>query len=131
MFSTNEVSRCSGLSLRQLQWWHENGVLVPSIGGGEQGRHYRGADRRYSRRELQLAYVAGALRRKRYPWSKVKGVIRFLEQERYAAVFDVASAESPVYLLVTDKKAWIETNEDDVILRIAIEHGAVWLVKIV
>ncbi len=63
--TTIEVSRLTGASLRQLQWWDENGVVTPHLTNGV---------REYDTRAVRDAQIVADLRR--------KGITRLWQVER-------------------------------------------------
>lgn len=64
-YSTNEIARISGVSLRQLQFWDEQGVLCP--------RH-EGHARVYDHRDALRLIVIAELRRKGISLQKIRKV---------------------------------------------------------
>ena len=54
-FTSNEVIRLTGITARQLQWWDERGLVVPSR---------EGRNRLYSSDDLAEIAVLSELRRK-------------------------------------------------------------------
>jgi DNA-binding transcriptional MerR regulator len=85
-FSSADVSRLSGVSLRQLQWWDERKVVSP--------RH-QGHRRIYGLEEMVEIAVIAELRRKGFSLQKIRRVLRFLQREmgkRLTEIFAAASA---------------------------------------
>src|SRR5277367_3603724 len=89
-YTSSEVSRISGVSLRQLQWWDERNVVSP---------RQQGHRRVYLPQEVVEVSVIAALRRKGFSLQKIRRVLRFLQKEMGKRLADAASAESDVHLL--------------------------------
>ena len=73
LFTTREVSRITALSLRQLQWWAEHGVLVPT-----QHKH----SRQYTEADLFAAMLYRELRARHVPLSDVRRVQRQVRAQK-------------------------------------------------
>lgn len=73
-YSTNEVARAAGVTVRQLQWWDEQGVISP------RQQHKR---RYYSPDKLYEARLAGRMRNAGISLARVRLALDALrEQER-------------------------------------------------
>ena len=70
-FTSAHVSRISGVSLRQLQWWDERKVVSP--------RH-EGHRRVYQPEEVVEITVIAELRKKGFSLQKIRRVLRFLQR---------------------------------------------------
>lgn len=76
-FSSLQVSEASGLTLRQLQWWDEEGVLSPrKLPGHSHGGLYRS----YTRNQVILAMIMAALRSKAMPLQAIRSVRRKIKK---------------------------------------------------
>ena len=71
-FTSNEVIALTGISARQLQWWDERGIVVPSRDGHK---------RIYSRDDLAEVAILCDLRQRGFSLQKIRTVIRFLQKE--------------------------------------------------
>ncbi len=78
VFTSSEVSRVSGVSLRQLQWWDERGVVSPRQDGHR---------RVYTSQEVLEVSVIAALRQKGFSLQKIRRVLRFLAKGNGQAAF--------------------------------------------
>ena len=105
-YSSSEVSRIAGVSLRQLQWWDEKKVVSP--------RH-EGHKRVYHPAEVIEITVIAELRRKGFSLQKIRRVLRFLQREMGRRLSDVMSAESELHLLTDGKSIYLEDKETRII----------------
>ena len=106
VFSSSEVSRISGVSLRQLQWWDERNVVSP--------RH-DGHRRVYSQAEVVEITVIAELRRKGFSLQKIRRVLRFLQKEMNKGLAEAISGNSEIHLLTDGKAIYIVDSADRVI----------------
>jgi len=106
VFSSSEVSRISGVSLRQLQWWDERNVVSP--------RH-DGHRRVYSQAEVVEITVIAELRRKGFSLQKIRRVLRFLQKEMNKGLAEAISGSSEIHLLTDGKAIYIVDSADRVI----------------
>jgi len=111
-YSSADVSRISGVSLRQLQWWDERKVVSP--------RH-EGHKRLYLTEEVVEVTVIAELRRKGFSLQKIRRVLRFLQREMGKRLAEVAGSESDLHLLTDGKSIYLE---DDAARIIDIFKGA-------
>jgi DNA-binding transcriptional MerR regulator len=75
-FSTAQVSRLTGLSVRQLDHWDRQGFVRPSLA---HARGY-GSARRYSFEDLVRLRVAGRLRAAGFGLAKIRQCVRTLQK---------------------------------------------------
>ena len=75
-FSTAQVSRLTGLSVRQLDHWDRQGFVRPSVAPA---RGY-GSARRYSFEDLVRLRVAGKLRAAGFGLAKIRQCVRTLQK---------------------------------------------------
>src|SRR5947207_15927548 len=71
-YTSNEVSKISGVSLRQLQWWDERKVVSPRQDGHK---------RVYMPQEVIEISVIAELRRKGFSLQKIRRVLKYLQRE--------------------------------------------------
>jgi len=105
-FSSADVSRLSGVSLRQLQWWDEQRVVSP--------RH-EGHKRVYFTEEVVEVAVIAELRRKGFSLQKIRRVLRFLQKEMGKRLTEILGAESELHLLTDGKSIYLEDNHERII----------------
>lgn len=102
-YSSNDVARISGVSLRQLQWWDEKEVVEPI---------HDGHKRVYLAEHVIEIMVIGQLRRKGFSLQKIRLVLRYLQREIGKRLSDAGAAE--LYLLFDGKSIYLETGIDRV-----------------
>jgi DNA-binding transcriptional MerR regulator len=105
-FTSADVSRLSGVSLRQLQWWDERKVVSP--------RH-EGHRRIYAAADVIEVSVIAELRRKGFSLQKIRRVLRFLQREMNRRLSDVMNGASDLHLLTDGRSIYLEDRESRII----------------
>ncbi|HLJ89385.1 MAG TPA: MerR family transcriptional regulator [Candidatus Angelobacter sp.] len=105
-FTSAEVARLSGISLRQLQWWDEQGIVVPERDGRR---------RLYSFDDVTELAVICALRRKGFPLQRMRPVVRFLEKEFGGRLAESVSSGPEYHLLIDGRHIYVENSPRQVI----------------
>jgi DNA-binding transcriptional MerR regulator len=105
-YTSSDVSRIGGVSLRQLQWWDEQKVVSP--------RH-EGHKRVYNAEEVVEITVIAELRRKGFSLQKIRRVLRFLQREMGRRLADVLTQDSDLHLLTDGKAIYLEDKQDRII----------------
>ena len=105
-YSSREVARIGGVSLRQLQWWDERKVVSP--------RH-EGHRRVYFAAEVIEITVIAELRRKGFSLQKIRRVLRFLQREMGKRLAEVLQASSDLHLVTDGKSIYLEDQHDRII----------------
>ncbi len=90
IYSSLDVAGLTGVSLRQLQWWDEQGVVTPM---------QKGRRRLYNPTEVLLVSVIVGLRRKKLSLQKIRKVVDELKGDKSIAELATEPAVSEVYLL--------------------------------
>src|SRR3954447_6782733 len=93
-YTSGEVARIAGVSLRQLQWWDERNVVSP---------RQEGHRREYLPQAVVAVSAIVELRRKGFSLQKIRRVLRFLQKEMGKRLGDALSGESDIHL-ITDGK---------------------------
>ncbi len=106
VYTSSEVARISGVSLRQLQWWDERNVVSPS---------QEGHRRVYLPREVVEVSVIAALRKKGFSLQKIRRVLKFLQKEMGKRLADASSGQSDIHLLTDGKNIYLEDQPDRII----------------
>lgn len=107
-YSAREVAALTGLTARQLEWWHARGLLVPSIpprrtpAGGF-------TERRYSPVELYELIALAELRRRGFSIQKIRMLLEILRQRFGVRLFDTLSGGGPLTLLTDGRELYGRT----------------------
>jgi len=105
-FTSREVVALTGITPRQLQWWDERRIVVPS-------RH--GHRRLYSMEELAEVAVICELRRRGFSLQRVRKVIRFLQQEFGKRLAETVTGASDYHLLTDGTNLYLETSTRQIV----------------
>ena len=100
-FTSNEVIALTRISARQLQWWDERGIVVPSR---------KGHNRTYSRDDLAEVAVLCDLRQRGFSLQKIRAVIRFLQKELGKRLVETVTAASEYHLLTDGRHIFLEDS---------------------
>jgi DNA-binding transcriptional MerR regulator len=106
MYTSTDVARISGVSLRQLQWWDERNVVSPRQDGHR---------RVYLPHEVIEVSVIAELRRKGFSLQKIRRVLRFLQKDMGKRLSDALAAQSEIHLLTDGKSIYLEETPDRII----------------
>jgi DNA-binding transcriptional MerR regulator len=105
-YSSHDVARVAGVSLRQLQWWDEQGVVSPA---------HVGHKRLYDPQEVIEVAVIAELRRKGVSLQRIRRVLKFLQKEMGKRLFDSVQNGAEVHLLTDGKNIYLEDNEKRIV----------------
>src|SRR5947209_4638279 len=105
-FTSGDVARIAGVSLRQLQWWDERKVVSP---------RQEGHRRVYLPREVVEVSVIAELRRKGFSLQKIRRVLRFLQKEMGKRLGDALSSDNEIHLITDGKNIYLEDEPGRVI----------------
>jgi DNA-binding transcriptional MerR regulator len=105
-FSSNDVIALTGITARQLQWWDERGVVVPSREGHR---------RVYSWDELVTVAVICQLRRRGFSLQRMRKVITFLQKEFGTNLAASVSASSEYHLLTDGTRLYLRNSARQVV----------------
>ena len=106
LLTSNEVAALTGISLRQLQWWDERGLVVPAR---------QGHRRLYSLDDLAEVAVIAELRRKGFSLQRMRKVVRFLRQELGKRLVETVSGGPDYHLLTDGRHIYVENSAQQVI----------------
>src|SRR5437870_5816410 len=98
-YTSSDVARISGVSLRQLQWWDERKVVSPRQDGHK---------RVYMPEEVVEISVIAELRRKGFSLQKIRRVLRFLQKDMGKRVSEALEGSADVHLLTDGKSIYLE-----------------------
>ena len=105
-YTSSDVSRIAGVSLRQLPWWDERKVVSP--------RH-EGHKRVYLPEEVVEITVIAELRRKGFSLQKIRRVLRYLQREVGRRLSDVIQNDSDLHLVTDGKSIYLEESQERII----------------
>jgi DNA-binding transcriptional MerR regulator len=105
-YTSGDVARIAGVSLRQLQWWDERNVVSP---------RQEGHRRVYLPQEVVEVSVIAELRRKGFSLQKIRRVLRFLQKEMGKRLGDAVAKDSDIHLITDGKNIYLEDQPDRVI----------------
>ena len=105
-FTSNELIALTGITARQLQWWDERRIVVPSREGHR---------RIYGWDELVTVSVICQLRRRGFSLQRVRKVIRFLQQEFGTNLAATVRAASEYHLLTDGTHLYLHTSARQVV----------------
>src|ERR1700744_4485192 len=105
-YTSGEVARIAGVSLRQLQWWDERNVVSP---------RQEGHRRVYLPQEVVEVSVIAELRAKGFSLQTIRRVLRFLQQEMGKRLADAVASNSDMHLVTDGKHIYLEEQPDRVI----------------
>jgi DNA-binding transcriptional MerR regulator len=105
-FKSREVVRFTGITLRQLQWWDERGIVVPAREGHR---------RIYSMEDLAEVAVICELRARGFSLQRVRKVMRFLQKEFSKRLAETVSGASDYHLLTDGKTLYLETSAQQIV----------------
>ena len=105
-FSSRQVVALTGSTLRQLQWWDEQGIVRPARAGHR---------RIYSSCDVAEVAVLCELRRKHFPLQRVRKVMRFLQRELGRRLVETVTAGSDFHLLTDGRHIYLENSQKQII----------------
>src|SRR5262249_39175955 len=105
-FSSRQVVQLTRITLRQLQWWDERGIVRAAREGHR---------RLYSMEDLAEIAVICELRRRGFPLQRVRKVIRFLQKEFGKRLAATVSGESDYSLLTDGRSLYLETSPQQIV----------------
>ena len=105
-FTSRRVAELTGISLRQLQWWDECGIVVPERDGHR---------RIYSLDDLAEIAVICELRERGFSLQRIRRVIRFLQRELGRRLVETVRAASEYHLLTDGRHIFLEDSARGVV----------------
>lgn len=120
IYSSADVARLAGVSLRQLQWWDEQKVVSP--------RH-EGHRRIYGTVEVAAVSVIAELRHKGFSLQKIRRVLRPMQRELGKRIAEIAGGTS-LYLLTDGRSVHVESDKDRIIELLRSARQPMYLLSI-
>ena len=107
------MAALTGLSARQLQWWHARGVFVPSIPPHrtEAGGY---TERRYTPVELLELMVLADLRRRRFSVSTLRRLMDTLRTRFHVRLFEAIEGGGPITLFIEGRQIYARTEAGEI-----------------
>jgi DNA-binding transcriptional MerR regulator len=105
-FTSKEVVQLTTISLRQLQWWDEQGIVVPARDGHK---------RIYTLDDLAEVAILCDLRERGFSLQKIRRVVRFLKKELGKRLVETVSAASEYHLLTDGRHIYLEDSARGVV----------------
>ena len=105
-FTSQDVIRLTGISARQLQWWDEKHIVVPT----REGRR-----RVYSFADVTEVAVVCELRAKGFSLQRVRKVVRFLQKELGKRLAETVTGSSEYHLLTDGRTIYLETSAQQIL----------------
>lgn len=105
-FTSREVVALTRISPRQLQWWDEQGIVVPERDGHK---------RSYSLDDLAEVAILCELRERGFSLQKIRSVIRFLQKELGKRLVETVAAASEYHLLTDGQHIYLEDSARGVV----------------
>lgn len=105
-FTSREVVALTRISARQLQWWDEQGIVVPAR---------KGHRRVYSLEDIAEVAVVCELRQRGFSLQKIRRVLRFLQKELGERLVETVSAAAEYHLLTDGRHIYLEDSARGVV----------------
>jgi DNA-binding transcriptional MerR regulator len=105
-FTSSQVSERTGLTPRQLQWWDEQGIVVPAR---------KGHRRLYSPKDLAELAVLCDLRRRGFSLQRIRRMLDLLRRDFGHRLADLATRSSELHLLTDGDSIFLCDSEHGVI----------------
>ena len=113
LYSSREVAALTGLSARQLQWWHARRLFAPSIPPQrtEAGGY---TERRYTPVELLELMVMADLRRRGFTISTIRRLLDTLRTQFKVRLYEAIEGGGPVTLFIDGKQVFARSDKGDI-----------------
>ncbi len=105
-FTSSQVSERTGLTPRQLQWWDEQGIVVPAR---------QGHRRLYSAKDLAELAILCDLRRRGFSLQRIRRMLLLLRREFGSRLADLGSGAPGLHLLTDGDSVFLCDSERGVI----------------
>ena len=112
LYSAREVAALTGLSARQLQWWHARRLFVPSV--APQRTSAGGfTERRYTPVELLELMVLADLRRRKFSLASIRRLLDVLRSRFKVRLFEAIEGGGPLTLFIGGRQIFARTESGD------------------
>jgi DNA-binding transcriptional MerR regulator len=119
VFTSTEVSRLAGITLRQLQWWDERKVVSPAK---EDHR------RLYRTQQVLEVLTISILRHKGLPLQRIRRVLRRLRRHLAQPALQAAAPGFRLWLLTDGVSIHLDEQPERILAQLAGARGAMYLV---
>jgi DNA-binding transcriptional MerR regulator len=113
LYSAREVAALTGLSARQLQWWHARKLFVPSVAPHktEAGGF---TERRYTPVELLELMVLADLRRRKFSLASIRRLLEVLKSRFKVRLFEAIEGGGPITLFIDGTEIFARTESGEI-----------------
>ena len=113
LYSSREVAALTGLSARQLQWWHARRLFLPSV--APQKTEAGGfTERRYTPVDLLELMVLADLRRRGFSVPTIRKLLDVLRTRFKVRLFEAIEGGGPITLLIDGDQIFARTQAGDI-----------------
>ncbi len=105
-FTSQQIVELTGVTLRQLQWWDEHGLVVPSRSG---------RNRLYSIDDLAEIAVIRELRSRGLSLQRVRKAVRFLQRELGKRLVETVISGADWHLLTDGRQIFLKNSAEQVL----------------
>jgi DNA-binding transcriptional MerR regulator len=105
-FTSSQVSERTGLTPRQLQWWDEQGIVVPAR---------QGHRRLYSAKDLAELAILSDLRRRGFSLQRIRKMMDLLRREFGHRLAELLARGPGLHLLTDGESVFLRDSERGVI----------------
>ena len=112
LYSSREVAQLTGLSARQLQWWAQRKLFVPSVASHktEAGGF---TERRYTPIELLELMVLADLRRRGFSVGRIRRLLDVLKTRFKTRLYDAIEGGGSVTLFIDGQNIYARNEKGD------------------
>jgi DNA-binding transcriptional MerR regulator len=109
LYSSREVAQLTGLTARQLQWWAQRKLFMPTVPSHktEAGGF---TERRYTPIELLELMVLADLRRKRFTVAQIRKLLNVLKSRFQTRLYEAIEGGGPVTLFIDGDNIYARTE---------------------
>ena len=113
LYTSREVAALTGLSARQLQWWHARRLFIPSVAPHrtEAGGF---TERRYTPVELLELMVLADLRRRGFSVPSIRRLIDVLRSRFKVRLFEAIEGGGPITLFIDGNQIFARTLNGEI-----------------
>jgi len=105
-FTSRDVVELTGITPRQLQWWDEQGIVVPAR---------EGHSRLYSVADLTEVAVICHLRSRGFSLQRIRKVMRSLRTDFSKRLVETVNGSSDYHLLTDGRRLYLESSAEQIV----------------